>query len=452
MTDPASPYRYPLAAEIPESQLDAEAAELEALSSRPFLLRLPAYLKLGGPGFIGAALTLGAGTLTASMLAGATFGYRTLWIYVVAMGSGAFMMAAMARFTCRGGFSLIQKQKQHHGWFMAVVLTALGAMTMVAVVFNFGQYALGTHLIESIATLGGVTFPQDINWTLYMGITVWLTLSYGRGAGGTVIVEWFMKASLALMFICFALSLTVVGIDWPAALRGLTVPWLPSGVDGLDLFIASSAAAVGVMDWAFFHYAGLAKGWGPRHETLARVDIGLGLVVPFILINFLVVAVFAGTLYGSGGLPTSAAELSRALLPLLGETGSQVVFLLGFLAVPITTTVGMSLAGAVAVHEAFGWRPDVRSRRWKVCVLLPQIAFLAAWFPSPLWLIIILAAFLSLSNNIVGWSFYLLFNDRAVLGEHRCKSYLWNLGILAQITLLNGVAIAYVFNRLGLWQ
>ena len=55
-------------------------------------------------------------------------------------------------------------------------------------------------------------------------------------------------------------------------------------------------------------------------------------------------------------------------------------------------------------------------------------------------------------NNIVGWSFYMLLNDRRALGENRCKSYFWNLGILLQITLLNGIAIIYIFNRLGWWS
>ena len=98
-----------------------------------------------------------------------------------------------------------------------------------------------------------------------------------------------------------------------------------------------------------------------------------------------------------------------------------------------------------------GWKPDVISMRWKAVILMPQIAFLAAWYPSPIELIIILAAFLSLSNNIVGWSFYLLFNDKDVLGEKRPKSFFWNAGLLVQITLLNLVAISYVYNRLGWW-
>jgi len=443
---------YPLADAVPEAVLDAEADRLAGLKDTPWLRRIPVYLELGGPGFMGAALTLGAGTLTAAMLSGAQFGYRTLWIVWIAIGSGVFMMAAMARMTTRGQFRLIEKQHQRHGWFISRVLTAFVGVVLVAVVFNLGQVALGTHLIESLGEKLGVHLPRTWNWPLYMVLTAWIALSYGRGGRrGTVLVETFMKLSLLLMLVCFVACLFVVGVDWGAAVHGLFVPWLPSGARGIDLFIASSAAAVGVMDWVFFHYAGLAKGWGPRHESLARVDIFAGLALPFLLVYFVVVAVFAATLYGMASVPESATELAAALVPLLGKEYAEIAFLLGFLAVPITTTVGMSIACAVGLHEAFSWDPDVRSWRWKLSVLLPQIALLGAFLPNPIGLIIFIAALLSLTNNLVGWSFFLLLNDRKALGENRSRSYFWNVGILIQVTLLNAVAIMWVLNRLGMW-
>ena len=444
--------KYPLAGNVNPEVLDREVDLLNSIQQKPLLMRLPIYLKLGGPGFIGAALTLGAGTMTASMLAGSQFGFKTLWIYGIAIGAALFMMMAMARFTCRQGESLIQLQNKHHGWFMSRVLTAFVGMVLVAIVFNFAQYALGTHLIETLTDKMGYKISQDKNWIIYCVITSWLALSYGRGGGrGTRFVEGFMKISLGLMIICFAAVVVVVGIDWSAAFKGLTTPWLPSGIAGIDLFIASTAAAVGVMDWMMFHYTGLAKGWSGKHEKLARTDLIVGFAIPFLVINFLIIAAFAGTVYGTGKLPETASELAQALIPLLGETGAEFAFLIGFLAVPITTTVGMSLACAVAVHEAMGWKADVTSWRWKIAVLLPQIGLVAAWLPSPVLLIIVVAAFLTLSNNIVGWSFYLMFNDKKIFKENRIKSYFWNMGILTQVTLLNVVAIIYVFNRLNWW-
>ncbi|WP_419948600.1 NRAMP family divalent metal transporter [Candidatus Palauibacter sp.] len=443
---------YPIARRIPRAVLDAEADRLADLARAPAHRRLGGYVRLAGPGFMGAALTLGAGTLTASMLSGATFGYRTLWLIWLSAGLGLFMMAAMARFTCKGGFRVIQVQNRRHSWVIGSLMTALVGTAGVAVIFNFGQVALGTHLIESLAPFAGFSFPAEVNWVIYAAATTWLILSYGRRRGaGTRLVEAVMKGAIALMIVAFGAVLLVVGVDWAAAARGAFVPWLPGGGEGLDLFIASSAAAVGVMDWVFFHYAGLGRGWGRKHESLARFDLLGGLFLPFVIVNFLVIGVFAGTLFPQGIAPESAPELAAALMPLLGPTWSQILFYVGFLAVPVTTTVGMSLAGAMAIHEAFGWEPDTSSWRWKISALLPQIAFLAAWNARPVWLVIAIAAFLSLANNVVGWSMYLLLNDREVLGADRSRSYVWNLGILLQVTLLNAIAITYVFNRLGWW-
>ena len=70
--------RYAIADAIPREELEAEVAELERLERCSAPKRFWGYLRLGGPGFLDAATTLGAGTLTAAMLSGAAFGYRTL--------------------------------------------------------------------------------------------------------------------------------------------------------------------------------------------------------------------------------------------------------------------------------------------------------------------------------------------------------------------------------------
>lgn len=448
----ADPLPYPIARRVPQEELDAEVERLNSLATAPVHRKIGGYARLLGPGVMTAALTLGAGTLTTSMVAGATYGYRTLWLVWLSAGLGLFLMAASARFTCRGGFRLVKVQNQRHGWLVGSFATGLLGCGVVAVAFNFPQVTLGTHLIESLAPLAGFSFPAKWNWLLFGAVTAWLSLSYGRKGGkGTRLVEGAMKSAIALMFLAFGAVLLVVGVDWGAAAKGFFVPWLPGGGVGLDMFIATTAAAVVVMDWVLFNYAGLVRGWGRKHERLARIDIVGGLFVPFVVVNFLVISVFARTDFPDG-VPGSAPELASALVPLLGETWSQIVFYIGFLAVPVTSTVMLSVAGAMAIHEAFGWEPDTTSVRWRTCILLPQIALLSAALNSnPIFFIIAVAAAMSIFNTVVGWSMYLLLNDRKVLGEDRSKSYLWNLGILLQVTLLNGVAITWVFNRLGLW-
>lgn len=443
---------YPIARRVPRRELDAEAAQLESLASAPLHKRMGGYARLAGPGVMTAALTLGAGTMTTAMIAGATYGYRTLWLVWLSAGLGLFLMAASARFTCRGGFRLIQMQNRRHGWLVGSLATGLVGTVAVAVVFNLGQVALGTHLIESLAPFAGLSFPAKWNWIVYGLATSFLALSYGRkGSRGTRLVEGAMKAAIGIMVLAFGAVLLIVGVDWGAAARGFFVPWLPGGGVGLDLFIATTAAAVVVMDWVLFNYAGLVRGWGRKHESLARFDLVAGLFVPFVVVNFLVISVFAATDFG-GDVPDTARELAAALVPLLGPTWSQVLFYLGFLAVPVTSTVVMSVAGAMAMHEAFGWEPDTSSWRWRICILLPQLALVGAFNVDPVWFVVAVAAAMSMANTVVGWSMYLLLNDRKVLGRDRTGSYVWNLGILLQVTLLNAVAITYVFNKLGWWS
>ncbi len=63
MNDRDEVRRYPLAEALPQERLEAEAEELDRLSKAPPWSKLLGYLKLGGPGFLGAATTLGAGTV-----------------------------------------------------------------------------------------------------------------------------------------------------------------------------------------------------------------------------------------------------------------------------------------------------------------------------------------------------------------------------------------------------
>lgn len=430
---------------------DHDLARLNAAYGAPRWQRPWRLAALAGPGFANAALTLGAGSLTAAMVSGAEYGYRLLWVIVVAMGLELFLLAGMARLACIPGFRLISTQNERHGLVIGTVLTAIVGCLAVALVFNYGQVVLGTHIMAAAFELAGVSVPRWSTAALYFAITVSVLFAYERGNGsGARLVQALMKFAIAGMLAAFVYALFHVGIDWRAAAQGLFVPWLPPGKEGIDLFLAKVGAAAGVMCWVFFVSAGREKGWQARHEKLARFDLFAGMFLPFVAINAVVICLFAGTLFRQGISAETAQDLALSLAPALGATLSQLVFYLGFLAVPLTTTVAMSLAGAMAVFDAFGLERRERPWLWRGLVMLPQLALVAVWVPEirPLWLVVGLAALMVLTNNLVAWSLYLLLNDDRVLSRDKQPGFGWNLGIVTHATFLNCAAILYVMNRL----
>ncbi|HPP54645.1 MAG TPA: hypothetical protein PK777_16950, partial [Thermoguttaceae bacterium] len=76
-TEPSEAERgLPMTKRWDPAALEREAAELRALENQPFFRRAWGYLKRTGPGLLQSAMTLGAGSATASVVAGASFGYK----------------------------------------------------------------------------------------------------------------------------------------------------------------------------------------------------------------------------------------------------------------------------------------------------------------------------------------------------------------------------------------
>ena len=84
-------------------KLKQEAALLQALERAPWGKRIGGYFKRTGPAWLQSAMTLGAGSAVASVVAGASFGYTLLWVQPVAMLLGVIMMAALGNIVLTTG-------------------------------------------------------------------------------------------------------------------------------------------------------------------------------------------------------------------------------------------------------------------------------------------------------------------------------------------------------------
>ncbi|MGQ9592420.1 MAG: divalent metal cation transporter, partial [Planctomycetota bacterium] len=135
-------------------RLAREKAELAALEGKPFFERFRAYLKRTGPGLLQSAMTLGAGSATASVVAGASFGYKLLWVQPVGMFLGVMMLAALGNVVLTRG----ERPYEAFGRELSRTLAFLWALGTIvsSIIWHFPQYGLAASAMRDLAALAGV--------------------------------------------------------------------------------------------------------------------------------------------------------------------------------------------------------------------------------------------------------------------------------------------------------
>lgn len=430
-----------------------EKAYLHELNQKPFLQRTAGYIKLSGPGFMNAAFTLGAGSFASSVTLGAAYGYDMLWIPLYSFTIGIFMLALAARFVTQTTVPVIKAQDQYHGKFFGSFATGLVACFIASIVYSFGQYALGSDALTSLFKVLNLNIPKSVSWIFLVAVSVPLSLMYGSGENpkGVRFVENAMKVMIGIMLVVFGAVLCVTGINLPAMVKGLLIPKLPSGLDGIIMMIGSLTATIGVMDWMLFNNGMISRGYSEEHERLGRFDAFFGGLLPVTLILSFVSIAFAEAFSGKPGIPTSSGELCDALIGVIPSVWIQVGFFIGILALVISSMIGLSATCATSFYQSTKVPRNPKAWYHPVIVLAPQIGFLGAFFGKPVTIVVMVAAMQSLFNWISGNSWYLLGNDPRYLGKKVIRSRFFNFGILLSISVLNIVFITFVMSKLGVW-
>jgi len=150
----------PMAAKWDPEKLQAEVAELQALEGKPFGQRAVGYIKRTGPGLLQSAMTLGAGSATASVVAGASFGYKLLWVQPLAMFLGVMMLAALGNIVLTTG----ERPYKSFGREISkslVFLWALGTI-LASVIWHFPQYGLAAGAVRDLGKMAQVETEVDL--------------------------------------------------------------------------------------------------------------------------------------------------------------------------------------------------------------------------------------------------------------------------------------------------
>ena len=438
---------FPLARERDAQALEAERVYLREVNGRPGLLRRwQGYWKLTGPGWLQSAITLGAGSAGSTILAGAAFGYKLLWVNPLAMFLGVVVFSAIGRQT------LITRARPYDVFWKrlhpALALFWGLAVFVSSIVWQFPQYSLGTEVLKDILSVAGLSVPRLPIVLVLLAASTAVCWSYGRGnRRARRTFEQTLKYMLFFMVGAFFLVVIKTGIDFKALLGGLFRFHIPGTKEGVSLVLGQLGAAVGVNMTFLFPYTLLARGWGWEHLRLKNFDLSISMFLPFVLATSFVTIACANTLYARGIQVRGAVDAAHALEPLIGLTLGRVVFSLGILSMCFTTMVLEMLICGLVLSEMLGF--ELHGLAYKASTMLANIGALGAFASLPFWVPVAASSLNLVMIPAAYLGFFLLHNSRSYLGEDVVRgprAAVWNALLVLAILVVAAGAMAKILS------
>lgn len=453
----------PMFAGSDPAALAKEKAELAALQQGGLLARWKWYFGKSGPGWMQSAQTLGAGSATASLFAGAYLQYDLLWVQPIAMGLGILMMMAMSYQALSTGMRPLAAMKKFIHPSVAYIWVA--AALLATLIWHFPQYALAAGMTEDMITVATGWKPAtDAGRNVLLlgigaGVLVIATAcvwNYARGRKGIRMFENIFKLMIWLVLAAFTIVVVRLSIDgrieWGKVWAGYTGFHIPKDDKGFTTLMGALSAAVGINMTFLFPYTLLARGWGREHRGLSRFDLLTGMFLPYAIATSLMVIAAGATLYDPAKWAVtamSAKDASRMIeasgLPLVY---SRFILGFGFLGMTFNAITMHMLVCGFAFCELF----DIEPGGWKyrlACLLpIPGVLGVILWKTMGPWIGVPASALSGLLLPIAYIAFFILNNRKAYLGDAKPRGLvagLWNLGMLVAILVVSANAINYIY-------
>lgn len=331
---------------------------------RAGLLRVVPWL---GPAFVASVAYVDPGNFAANVAAGASFGYRLLWVLLWSNLMAMLVQYLAAKLGIVTGRTLPENCRLHFRRPVALLLW-VGAETS-ALATDLAEVlggALGLHLLLGVPLGAGA---------LLTGGAVFAILALERA--GFRRLEGGIAAFVGLIAVAYALELFLVPADWRAAAAGALRPTLDAG----SAYVAVGMLGATVMPHVVYLHSALVLprrrvlGPGREREHLRRelTDILLAMNGAW-LINSAMVVLAAATFFPQGTAVHSLEGAYRTLSPLLGRAAAA-AFGLALLASGLASSAVGTLAGQVILEGFTRLRVSVFLRR--SLTLVPALSVVA---------------------------------------------------------------------------
>jgi NRAMP (natural resistance-associated macrophage protein)-like metal ion transporter len=321
--------------------------------------RLKRLFAILGPGLITGAADDDPSGISTYSVAGAAYGYSTLWIALLTfplMAAVQLMCARLGMVTGRGLAAAVRT------YYPRWVLWGACSILVVANIINIGADLGG--MVEATQLITGV---RSLIWIpvyacLILGLLFWS--SYKQIAR---IFKWMTVVLFAYVFASF-----FAHVDWRHALAVTFVPHLEWSRGFLAVLVAILGTTIS--PYLFFWQAAeeveegrsksrSAERKGATAEELrsTRADTIAGMFFSNLIMYFIILTT-AATLHAHGHADiTTAREAAEALRPLAGN-GAYLLFTLGLIGTGMLGVPVLVGSCAYAVAEGAAWRGSMADK------------------------------------------------------------------------------------------
>jgi NRAMP (natural resistance-associated macrophage protein)-like metal ion transporter len=313
-----------------------------------------------GPGLITGAADDDPSGISTYSVAGAAYGYATLWIALLTFPLMASIQLMCARLGMVTGRGLAAAVRMHYPrWVLWGACSILVVANVINIAADLGGMAEATQLITGIRPLIWIPF-----YALFIiGLLLWT--SYKLIAK---IFKW-----MTLVLFAYVLTSFYAHVDWRHALVVTFVPHLEWSRGFLAVLVAILGTTIS--PYLFFWQAAeeveeeqakeqtLAHHQGTTAAELkvARADTIAGMFFSNFIMYFIILTT-AATLHAHGQTEiTTARQAAEALRPLAGDA-AYLLFTLGLIGTGMLGVPVLVGSCAYAVAEGAAWRGSMADK------------------------------------------------------------------------------------------
>ncbi|MDP2928902.1 MAG: Nramp family divalent metal transporter [Candidatus Omnitrophota bacterium] len=388
------------------------------------------FLSVMGPGIITANVDNDAGGITTYSVAGAHFGYSTLWIFVPMILALIIIQEMCSRMGVVTGKGLADLIREKFG--VKITFWAMAAFLL-------------SNFTNTISEFSGIAASCEI-----FGISRYVSLPIAAVIIWWIVVKGTYKSvEKIFLFACvFYVAYVATGFlvhpSWKMVAKETISPQFV--FDKAYILMLMGIIGTTIAPWMQFYQQSsvVEKGISIKDYKYARLDVIIGGIIVSVVAMFIVISC-AATLFKNGVRIETAKDAALALKPLAGKYCST-LFAFGLLNASVFSAMILPLATAYSVCEGLGWETGVDKRLKEA----PQFYFLftalivlgagVIMFPR---INLIAVMLLSQAANAVFLPFVLIFmllliNDKRLMGKYRNSKF---FNIIAWSTVVIVIAL-----------